>query len=182
MTNNVQRSEVDCWFMQEVQPHEASLRAYLRARFPVLPDVDDLVQETYARLIRARAARAITSPKALLFATARNAAIDYCRRQQVVSIEGMADFERMSVLVDAPNAAENASHAQEIELLKSSVRALPERCRQVVTLRMVYGLSHKEIARRLGIAENTVNNQLSIGLERCREFLESRGMHGSGNP
>lgn len=153
---------------------------YLRSRFPSLRDLDDLVQETYARLMRARARGPITAPKSLLFTTARNAAFDLFRRQQVVSIEGMADLDRLSVLIDAPNAAEKASHAQEIELVKQAVRQLPERCRQVVTLRMIYGLSHREIALRLGIAENTVNNQLGIGLERCRQFLSARGVTRSG--
>ena len=44
------------WFAEEVQPYEAALRAYLHGRFPSLPDQDDIVQDTYARLLRARAA------------------------------------------------------------------------------------------------------------------------------
>lgn len=40
------------WFSEHVQPHEPALRAYLSMRFPSLPDHDDLVQETYARLLR----------------------------------------------------------------------------------------------------------------------------------
>ena len=42
------------WFAEEVQPHESSLRSYLRSVFPSLPDIDDLVQESYARLLRAK--------------------------------------------------------------------------------------------------------------------------------
>ena len=49
------RSEQADWFAAEVQPHESSLRAWLRGRFPTLTDVDDLVQEAYARLLRAQA-------------------------------------------------------------------------------------------------------------------------------
>ena len=40
------------WFSERVHPHEPALRAYLSRRFPSLPDHDDLVQETYARLMR----------------------------------------------------------------------------------------------------------------------------------
>jgi len=39
-----------------VQPHETALRAFLVARFPALTDVDDLVQETFSRVLRAQAA------------------------------------------------------------------------------------------------------------------------------
>ena len=45
----------DRWFAAEVQPHEAMLRAWLRARFPTLGDTDDLVQETYSRVLQLRA-------------------------------------------------------------------------------------------------------------------------------
>src|SRR5678815_1701837 len=44
------------WFDQEVRPHATALRAWLRARFPSLLDPDDLVQESYLRLLRTRAA------------------------------------------------------------------------------------------------------------------------------
>lgn len=145
-------------------------------------DIDDLVQETYSRLIRARMSGPVTSPKSLLFATARNAAYDICRRQRVVSIEGMADIDQLSVLEDRPTAAEIASRAQELNLLAEAMCQLPERCRQVLTLRKIYGLSHKEIADQLGISTNTVNNQLSIAIERCRHYLAQRGVQGAGSP
>ena len=66
------------WFIEEVQPHEPALRAYLHGCFPTLPDTDDLVQDAYARLLRAHDAGKVSHPKAYLFATARNAAA--CRR------------------------------------------------------------------------------------------------------
>ena len=41
------------WFAEQVKPHEPLLRGYLQKRFPSLPDHDDVVQEAYARLLRA---------------------------------------------------------------------------------------------------------------------------------
>jgi RNA polymerase sigma-70 factor (ECF subfamily) len=43
-------------------------------------------------------------------------------------------------------------------------------------LRRFHELSHREIAQRLGVSENTVNAQLVIGMLRCREFLRGRGV------
>jgi len=48
-----QDSEQARWFVDEVLPHEKELRAWLRARFPGAGDVDDLVQEAFARLLKA---------------------------------------------------------------------------------------------------------------------------------
>ncbi len=170
------KSEEARWFAEEVQPHESSLRAYLRGRFPSLPDVDDLVQESYARLIRAREDGRISYVKAFLFTTARNAAMDIFRRNKVVAFEPMADMATLSVVEDRPNAAEATTKQEELELLAMAVRGLPDRCRRVLTLRLLYALPNKEIATRLGISEHTVKAQFAKGVRRCAEFFASRGM------
>jgi RNA polymerase sigma-70 factor (ECF subfamily) len=164
------------WFTEEVKPHERSLRAYLRSVFPAFPDVDDLVQESYARLIRAREKGRVSYAKAFLFTTARNAALDFFRRRRVVTIEGVEDISRLEALEESPDAAEAVNRQQELALLAEAVRQLPARCRQVMTLRMLYGLSHKEIAAQLRISDQTVKAQLAKGMRRCAEYLSARGL------
>ncbi len=169
-------SEHSRWFAEEVQPHESSLRAYLRVKFPSLPDIDDLVQEAYARLIRAKAAGRVSYAKAFLFATARNAALDIFRRNRVVSFEAIADVGELSVLEEGPGVADVVNKQEELQLLAAAVRTLPDRCRQVLTLRLLYGLSHREIAERLSISEHTVKAQLAKGMRRCSAYFEERGL------
>ena len=173
------RQELEDWFKSEIQPHERSLRGYLRVRFPRLNDLDDLVQESFARATRIRETDSVSSPKSLLFTIARNLAFSRFRHDQVVSVESMADLTVLRVLEDAPDAAEHASRSQEIEALQAALRDLPARCREVLILRMAHGLKHCEIAAKLRISENTVNNQLMIGYERCRRFLGARGITGA---
>jgi RNA polymerase sigma-70 factor (ECF subfamily) len=164
------------WFAEEVQPHEPELRAFLRRTFPTLQDIDDLVQEAYARVIRASDTGSIAEPRAYLFTTARNVAFDLFRRQRPISIEDLEEKHHLSVVEGGVDAAETASHNQEIELLIEAIHALPTRCREVVTLRKLHNLSYRDIASRLGISENTVNAQLAIGLVRCRQYLAVRGV------
>lgn len=176
------------WFAAEVQPHESSLRSYLRSVFPSLPDIDDLVQESYARLIRARETGRVGYVKAFLFTTARNVALDLFRRRKVVSIDGVANLEVFDVAEDRPDAAEAINKQQELELLAAAVRDLPERCRQVLTLRLLYGMAHKQIAAELSISEHTVKAQLAKGMRRCADYFAERGVStlrrpgGEGSP
>ena len=170
------------WFAQEVQPHEGALRSYLRNVFPAFPDIDDLVQESYARLIRAHEKGRVSYAKAFLFTTARNAALDWFRRRNVVAIDGVPNLAEMPVIEDRPDAAEAVSRQQELSLLADAVRALPERCRQVLTLRLLYGRSQQEIARELGISEHTVKAQLAKGMRRCADFFEERGVRTLRRP
>jgi len=169
-------SEHARWFEEEVQPHEPALRAWLRARFPSLWDVDDLIQETYERLFRAKRAGKIAQARPYLFAVARNAAASIYRRRKIIAIESVAEIEDFGVAEDKADAAETASREQELSMLAEAISGLPKRCRQVLTLRKLHGLSHREIAQKLGISENTVNAQAALGVLRCRDYLESKGV------
>ena len=176
----LQDPETSRWFAEEVQPHESELRAYLRGKFSPHLDIDDLVQETYARLLQARERTPLFSVRAYLFTTARNAAFDFFRRRKIVAIDGIAELELLPVFEDRPGVAEAVCHDQELQLLAEAIQALPERCRRVLTLRKLHGLSHREISEKLGISENTVNAQVAIGVLRLRDYLRARGMTKGG--
>lgn len=165
------------WFAHEVQPHEPALRAYLRVRFPALRDMDNLIQETFARIVKARDEGAIHSPKALLFTMARNTAIDLLRREKVVQFETIGETAGMEVVDDTLGTAENLSREQELILLEEAVKSLPARCREILVLKKIEGLSYAEIGARLGIKHNTISAQLTLGVLRCRRFLEERGVN-----
>jgi DNA-directed RNA polymerase specialized sigma24 family protein len=113
-------SELGRWFAAYVHPHKPMLRAWLRSRFRTETDLNDVVQKSYPRLLRARERGEVASPRAFLLAIARS-----------------------------------------LTLLTEAIQSLPARCRQIFTLRKVYGLSQAEIATRLGVSENTISAQLT---------------------
>ena len=176
-SDDVSHAEQSRWFAEEVQPHEPMLRAYLRKNFPGLFDVDDVVQVSYLKLLRMKASGSLQSARGFLFVTARHVALDTFRRNRTVSLESIAESERPSIIAEeGAGPDEVASRNQELELLADAIESLPRRCRQVLKLRKIYGLSHKEIAQRLGISERTVNVQVGNGFRRCAQFLQARGV------
>lgn len=167
------------WFAAEVLPHEPELRVWLRLRFPWLNDADNIARDSIARLWRrfsAQDRRPPDSPKAMLFAIARNAAYDEGRRRGVAQMQGLSELEEASLPDERTDVAETVSVRQELELLADALRELPDGCRQVVTLCKLYGLTPKEAAVRLGISEHTVRSQIARGMRRCAAFLRHRGV------
>jgi RNA polymerase sigma factor (sigma-70 family) len=174
------------WFVAEVHPHSSALKSWLRARFPRLPDIDDIAQIAFLRLWR-RQSRAdstpLKSPKAVLFAIARNAALDWVRHQAIARTGPVTENDGMHVLDDRPSVVETVSARQELEFLADALRDLPTRGRQVLTLTKIYGFTEKQVAEQLGISENTVRTHVVRGMVQCTEYLRQHGVirneHGS---
>ncbi len=168
------------WFAEEVQPHESSLRSYLRGAFPTVRDVDDVVQESYLRLWRARTAHPIQCARAFLFGIARRLAVDVIRKERRTTAHNVVmDFGTLGVLEEKADPAEAICAQQEIALLAEAIHALPARCREIMILRKLDRLSHREIAQRLGISVATAEVQIYRGMEKCTCYLRSRGVAGA---
>jgi RNA polymerase sigma-70 factor (ECF subfamily) len=84
----------------------------------------------------------------------------------------VADLEKIEIAESAPDAADTAARNEERRLLAEAFCTLPARCRAVMVLRKIEGLSQREIATRLGISEGTVQVQVGRGLRQVEEFFE----------
>ena len=147
------------------------LRAWLRSQFPAQPDIDDIVQEAFMRVLKARATEEVRAPKALLFVTARNLALMQLRHRAVAKEDALTETELWSILDQSVDVPQAAARAEELETLTKAIQSLPTRCRQILTLRKIYGMSQKDVAAELGIAEHTVEVQGTIALRKIGEYF-----------
>jgi RNA polymerase sigma factor (sigma-70 family) len=162
---------LDSWFKREILSHEPVLVRYLLRVWRKRDDVNDLRQETYARVYAAARTARPQFAKAFLFSTARNLMLDRIRRERVVSIEAVADIDKLNVLLDEISPEQRAMAHQQIKLLAKAFERLPAKCREVVWLRRVEELSQKDVARRLGIGERTVEKHVSKGVRLLAEHM-----------
>ena len=175
-------SDTTRWFAEHLQPHEPALRSYLRSSLSSASDVDDLVQDAFTRVLKLRESTEIRSAKALLFTVARNAVRDVIRRRTVARHESVMETPDSPVLQDEADVVEFVARQQELALLADAIRSLPVRCQEVFLLRKIQHLSQKEIARRLGIAETTVETLVARGTQRCRDYLREHGVEPRSKP
>ena len=176
------QSEQTRWFVEEVQPHEPMLRSFLRKEFPALSDLDDVVQESHLRVLKAREEGRISSVKAYLFTTARNYARQFFRRRKFLSAVPASELTEVSVHEGVENVVETVTARQDLALVTAAIDRLPGRCREVVMLRVLHGLPHKEIATQLGLSEQTVRVHVMRGMRKCAVFLREKSDENGGRP
>jgi len=164
------------WFAEHVQPHEPALRGYLRNSFPSV-DADDVVQESYLRLLKARTKGKIASTKAYVFAVARNTAITLFHRRRIYSEVPLEELSDWRVLDGKSDVSDNLNEQLRFELALQAIDSLPPRCREIFRLAALERLSTAEIVLRTRLAENTIYSQIAIGARKCAEFIKDRGEH-----
>lgn len=169
-------SDLDNWFVREVLPLEAALVRYLRRNCREDDDIPDLRQEVYVRMYEMARQRRPDLIKPFMFATARNLLIDRARRARIVSIEAFSVLDMEELSVDELTPERHVTGHEELSLLHAALEELPTRCREVVKLRKIDGLSQREVAVHMGISEDTVEKQIGKGMRVLADALLLKGV------
>ena len=167
--------DVNAWFVREVLPLEAAVKRFLHRGWRNDSDVSDLCQDVFVRVYEAAQTEIPRPVKPFVFAAARNLLINRMRREQIVSIEAVADLDSLGLAADEPAPDRAVIARDELRRLQAALDHLPPRRREVVLLRKVEGLTRREIAKRLGLAEITVAKHLAAGIATLvNAFQESQ--------
>jgi RNA polymerase sigma factor (sigma-70 family) len=167
------------WFAEEVHPHDSSLKAYVRGAFPAIRDVEEVVQESYLRIWKARAASPILSARAFLFRIARNICLDTVKSSTRSQVDAVGDLSAISVSEYSDSVVDSVSGGEKLQILTDALAALPSRCREVFMLCKFQGYSHADAAAKLGLSTRTVDAQIQNAFVRLGTDLRKRGLTSS---
>ena len=167
----VDEATLGAWFCQEVLPLERALTSFIRRNWRVAADVTDLRQDIYERVLAGARAGIPAHTRQYVFTVARNHLINQSKRGQVVSIELVADTSSLNAEFDRYGTERQLSAREELRRTQQGLDQLPPRCREVVWLRKVEGLSTRETAERLGISVDTVEKQITQGMRALVDFM-----------
>jgi RNA polymerase sigma-70 factor (ECF subfamily) len=152
------------WLARNVLPHEALLRAKLRDIQGHDLDIEDVIQEMYAKFLTLPTLESIRFPKRYALLVARGIVIDHLRHSRVVSITSSGNLELLDIAETEANSEQRLEFQQEVRAVMAALEQLPKLCRETLILRRVDGLPQKVVARRLKISEKTVEKHMANGV------------------
>lgn len=137
---------------------------------------EDLFQETWIRVLeRGHQYDGKHQFSTWLYAVARNLTIDYLRKKNPVSLDGLMEDEERAPLEPAdtrPMAWEVVARHEQAERISAALVGIPAEYREAVVLRFQEGLALDEIATVTGAPMGTVKSRLYRGLNMLMSRLK----------
>jgi len=150
------------------------LLRYARRFVDGIDAAKDVVQEAFIRFWEKRGRwQAESSARQILYVLTRNAALNHRTSETAHRRRGQDARSPMST--PAPDPLEEVAQGEIATAVHLAIAALPERQREAIVLARLHGLSRREIAAVMGVAEQTVANHLTAGLSRLAQLLSSFG-------
>jgi RNA polymerase sigma-70 factor, ECF subfamily len=147
------------------------VKSYMMRQGADSTTAEDLAQETLLTVWRKAQLYSDEKGSATtwIFTIARNLRIDRLRRE--VSWQPLPE-NRDEEASDAPDPEEEVTEKERRDKVRAVLATLPPDQSEVVTLSYVEGLSHSEIAERLGLPLGTVKSRMRLAYQKVKEAVE----------
>lgn len=136
---------------------------------------EDIVAEAYVKLFNLRSNfDTLTNIRAFLFITVRNASFNFLRHQKRVT----AAQEEMLYLFqhDGVQLQFHEIEADLLDRIYQEIETLPKQCKQVFKLFYLERMNTTEIAERMRLSRNTVQNHKIRAMKLLRTTLLKRNL------
>lgn len=153
----------------------SELCAYANTYVQHAEDAEELVEDLFVWLWEHRAGwDAHTSVRQYLYSAVRNRALKHLRhaRVRLRVYESTATSSAPPGMGSPPATPDEELTARELaKLVDSTIRALPDRCREAFDLSRAHGLTHAEIAHVMGISVSTVEKHVVRAVAELRDAI-----------
>ena len=151
--------------------HRETLLRHVSRRCGDTDEAADVVHDTYIRIAETQSDADVAECDAYVYRVAGNLAIDRVRRTVRRSAVYGDEADGAHVADPCPGPETVAIDRDRLRQLEAALATLPPRVRTALLLFRVDGLSHADIARRLGVSPSMVAKYLAQALRHCRDHL-----------
>lgn len=141
-------------------------------------EADDIVQEVFVKIWESK--HKLEDGKQLdsfIFTIAYNSSVDLIRKR-ISKTKYIEHLKRLSIVQEVPSQISEMEYNELKSQVEKLISNLPERQKQVYLLHREQGLTYPEIAVRLSISKNTVENHMVKALHSLRQSM-SHSLPGS---
>ncbi len=136
-------------------------------------DAEEIVQDVFVKIWEAKSKiNENESFESFLFTIAYNATMSLLRKR--VTESKSREYLKTIQLIEEDKIVDELHFKEVSNKVNSLLNDLTPRQKEIFLLSREDGLSHKEIAKKLNISENTVNNHLVTSLKYLKFNLDSR--------
>ena len=146
----------------------------LRAAFKILGNVEwaqDVVQDTYVKMLEAANVFEARQPLAYLFQMVRNLSIDAHRRAALEARVFVGEEDGVNVPASSGTPESVTVSRQDLRIVADALAELPERTQRVFSLHRLGGLTQREIAEAVGVSITLVNFMIRDAMNHCAAAL-----------
>ena len=154
--------------------NQSVLRSYISRFLVSSHEIDDVSQETFLRAYNAEKKKVIDEPKAFLFRIAKNLMLSELKKTSRKVTDYIDDIDHYDLLDEGLKLEDDIMAQQKLGIYCEAVASLPPKRRKVVLMKKVYGMSHKEIAQRMGTTVSAVEKHLLLGGKACLGVIANR--------
>jgi RNA polymerase sigma factor (sigma-70 family) len=161
------------------EQHRPGILRFLRARTGDPAEADDVLQELWIK-VQAGDSGPVANGRAYLFRMAHNLVLDRLREQRrrklrdsSWAVERSAGTTDEGELIDPGQGADAEVMASEdLARLETAIEGIPAGARRAFRLHKLEGLSHGEVASRLGISRSGVEKHIAVAMQHLRKAFE----------
>jgi RNA polymerase sigma factor (sigma-70 family) len=152
------------------EEHNHALHSFLMARLGNEQEVREVAQEAYARLLQLDHPGTVSFPRAYLFKTAVNIAVDRTRQRR--SRERLDRVLSEEELVESTTPDRHLLASEDLAMVEKALCELPPKYRRAFVLKRFHEWAPEEIARELGIGTRMVRNYICRTTVYCKLRLD----------
>lgn len=150
--------------------HRAELLAYASTRLGDRDEAEDIVQNTFLRILTTNKMLTEQALPALVYTVCRNLVNDYFRRRAF-----RFEYEHYIQCTGIGNSSmESVFFAADIvEQMERGLARIPENCRKIYRMHILGGMRVSEISAETGEKYKTVENRLGLARREMRHYLSA---------
>ena len=154
--------------------YRPALSRYLRRFMQTDEDIDEVLQETYLRVVQTDNLDQLeVKARGYLFKIATNLVRDKFRYDRVRSRSDHVSADEVELVSAEPGPEKLAEWNEQLAFVQQCLLELPVRTRRIFLLRTLEQMTYREIAGTLEISTRTVERELVTAFDLCTTRLKA---------